>query len=207
MASKILQNVIGVAPEKSKSPVALRSRLGRNVLPSRDREGVGAFAHSFTDSEPEGVGAVVAPFSNQRRPTREGGSSGRTTESFAWNSPQYQKRPWLAQTSGDRQKDTKVRRECRQRRRLSEVFGKAAEHLSAVPVDFLSRWRRGGQKAWEFGRAVLHFKILEKAAGARKTGEPAHQIVEWIIPGQTPGCFWARFRPPGVCSSSRFLNL
>jgi hypothetical protein len=53
-------------------------------------------------------------------------------------------------------------------------------------------------------RAVLHFKILEKAAGARKH---AHQIVEWIIPGQTPGYFWARFRPPGGRSSSRFLDL
>src|SRR5580704_16347029 len=51
-------------------------------------------------------------------------------------------RPLLVLTGGDRQKDTRVRRECRQRRRSSEVFGKAAEHLSAILVDFLSRWRR-----------------------------------------------------------------
>jgi hypothetical protein len=35
-------------------------------------------------------------------------------------------------------KDTKVRRDCLRRLRSSEVCGKAAEHLSAILVDFLS---------------------------------------------------------------------
>jgi hypothetical protein len=51
------------------------------------------------------------------------------------------------------------------------------------------------------------FQDSRKSRRRPQASEPAHQIVEWIIPGQTPGCFWARFRPPGVRSSSRFLDL
>jgi hypothetical protein len=98
----------------------------------------------------------------------------------------------------------------------AKLYPEFAEHASHVMARSLEDSRgnscgrahcQAGRKRGSFERAVLHFKILEKAAGARKAGEPAHQIVEWIIPGQTPGCFWARFRPRGVRSSSRFLDL